>query len=103
MAILTVDQLKQHLAFTDDIGSADDDLLSRLIDAAQAHIERLLGYGIEATYGGEDQDPMPADLVQAVSQLAAFWYDQREAAGDGVKEVPFGVRDIVNGYREWTF
>jgi len=103
MAILIVDELKEHLAFTDDIGGADDVLLERLISASQNHIERLLGFAIEDTFGGEDQDPVPPSLVQAVSQLAAWWYDQRETAGEGAREVPFGVREIITEYREFTF
>lgn len=103
VAILTLDQLKEHLAFTDDIGTADDALLTRLIAAAQNHIERLLGFVIEDTYGGVDQDPIPPSLVEAVSQLAAWWYEIREAAGEGHREVPYGVREIVTEYREFTF
>lgn len=105
MAILTLGELKEHLAFTDDIGSADDALLARLIDAAQNHIERLLGFKIEDTFGGEDQDPVPPALVEAVSMLAAWWYEQRETAITGtiVNTVPFNVQEIVTEYREFTF
>ena len=103
MAIVTLDQLKEQLAFTDDIGAVDNALLRRKIDAAQNHVERLLGFKIEATFGGVDQDPVPPALVEAVSQLAAWWYEQREAAGDGAREVPFGVREIITEYREFTF
>lgn len=103
MAILTRDQFKEHLAFTDDIGDADDNLLQRILDAAQNHIERLLGYKIEDTFGGEGQEPVPPALVEAVSQLAAWWYDNREAASDAARVLPFGVTDIVNEYREFTF
>ncbi|SFB82319.1 head-tail connector protein [Tropicimonas isoalkanivorans] len=103
MAIVTVEELKEHLAFTDDIGSTDDALLARLIDAAENHVNRLLGFIISDTYGGQDQDPVPPALVEAVSQLAAWWYECREAAGDGAKETPYGVREIVTEFREFTF
>lgn len=105
MAILTLPQIKEHLSFTDDIGDADDALLTRQIEAAQSHIERLIGFRIEESFGGEDQDPIPPDLVEAVSMLAAWWYDQRETAVTGtiVASVPFGVAEIINEYREFTF
>lgn len=103
MPIVTLDELKQHLSFTDDIGDADDALLQRILDAAHSHIDRLLGFKIEETFGGVDQDEVPPDLSEAVSQLGAWWYEHREAAGEASREVPFGVREIVNEYREFTF
>ncbi|GGG62796.1 hypothetical protein GCM10011415_06470 [Salipiger pallidus] len=103
MAVATLDNLKDQLAFTDDIGDADDGLLQRKLDAAQNHVERLLGFRIEATFGGEGQDEVPPALVEAVLQLAAHWYDNREAGAEAVRELPFGVREIVTEYREFTF
>lgn len=103
MAILMLDQLKEQLSFTDDMGDVDDALLQRKLAAAQNHVERLLGFKIEETFGGADQDEIPPALIEAVSQLAAWWYEQREAAGEGAREVPFGVREIVAEYREFTF
>lgn len=103
MAILTLAQVKEQLAFTEDLGAADDDLLDRKIAAAQNHVERLLGFKIEETYGGEEQDPVPPALVEAVSQLAAWWYENREAAGESMGLMPFGVTEIVTEYREFTF
>lgn len=103
MAILTLTQIKEQLSFTDDIGSVDDVMLKRKLDAAQNHVERLLGFKIEEAFGGEGQDAIPPALIEAVSQLAAWWYEQREAAGEASREVPFGVREIVTEYREFTF
>lgn len=105
MALVSLDMVKDQVSFTDDVGDADDDLLQRKIDAAQAHVERLLGFQIEATFGGEGQEPVPAPLVEAVAQLAAWWYLEREAATmDGRPGyMPFGVLEIVVEYREWTF
>ena len=103
MAILSINDLSEHLSLTGDEGNSDLVMLARLIDSAQGHIERLLGYQIEAQFGGVDQSPIPPSLVQAVKMLAAHWYDQREAAGEGMKAVPFGVTEIVNEYREFTF
>lgn len=103
MAIVTLDQLREQLNFTADMGSVDDALLSLKLDAAQDHLERYLGFKIEDTYGGLDQPEIPPALREAVCQLAAFWYEVREAAGEGARVIPFGVTEIADGYREWTF
>lgn len=105
MAIVTLEQIRAQLNFTADIGSADDALLTAKIEAAQAHVERMLGYAIEDRFGGTDQPPVPADLAEAVLQLAAHWYEVREAVNVGniVNEVPFGVREIVMGRKDWSF
>ncbi|MDJ1632521.1 head-tail connector protein [Rhizobium rhizogenes] len=103
--IVDRDVLKQELNFTDGLGETDDALIDRKIAAAQDHIERLLGFKIEETYGGEGQDPIPPALVEAVCLLAAHWYENREATLVGVvgQELPFGVWSIVNEYREFSF
>lgn len=103
--IVDVELLKQQLNATGIPGTDDDALIERKIDAAQNHIERLLGFKIEETYGGTDQDEIPPALVEAVCQLAAHWYENREATLVGVsaQELPFGVWQIVNEYREYSF
>jgi hypothetical protein len=103
MAIVTQEDLRRQLAFTIDTLEFDDALLiARKIEAAQNHIERLLGYKIAARFGGEGQDPVPPALQEAVCQLAAWWFENREAAGEGAREMPFGVSDIVQSYREFS-
>lgn len=94
--------VKQQLGVTLDI---DDVMITRKIAAAQNHIERMLGYKIEEQFGGLDQDDIPPSLVEAVSQLAAHWYKNREATLVGVNAqmLPLGVQDIVREYRCWSF
>lgn len=103
--ILTLEQLKEQLNFSADLGTADDALLGRKLAAAQDHIQRLLGYKIEETFGGVEQDPIPPALVEAVAQLAAHWYENREASLVGVSamEIPYGVSAIITEYREFSF
>ena len=103
--IVDVAILKQQLNATGIPGTDDDALIERKIDAAQNHIERLLGFKIEETYGGPDQEKIPPALVEAVCQLAAHWFENREATLIGVngQELPFGVWQIVNEYREYSF
>jgi hypothetical protein len=105
MAILTVGQLKEQLNLTADLGTDEDQLLSRKIEAAQNHIERQLGFKIEQRYGGEDQEPIPSVLIEAVGLLAAHWYENREASLIGINgaSLPFGVQDAIDDYREFSF
>ncbi|PZU23794.1 MAG: DNA-packaging protein [Shinella sp.] len=103
--IVTVEVLKDQLNITPDLGTDDDALIERKIKAAQGHIERLLGFKIEERYGGTEQEEIPPALVEAVSQLAAHWYENREATLIGVsaQELPFGVWPIINEFREYSF
>ena len=47
----------------------------------------------------------PESLREANLHLAAWWYENREAASlDGTpRAVPFSVAELVNEHREWTF
>ncbi|MBN9335377.1 head-tail connector protein [Devosia sp.] len=103
---LSVENLKQHLNWTSDMGSADDALLTRLLASAKNHVERLLGYKLEdATERPGFEDGTPPALEEAIYQLAAWWFGQREAAlvGVSVARVPYDVDAIVQEYRDWTF
>lgn len=99
MALALAD-LKAHCNIT---GSGDDPVLSRFLAAAQAHVERLLGFKLNDAE--ELPEGAPADLELAVLQLAADWYENREASLVGVSAmaIPFGVHQIVNEYRRYTF
>lgn len=103
MAVVTLEQVKAQLNFTDDIGTLDDELLTLKINAAQSQVERLLGYKLIDRFGGEDQDPIPPALQEAICQLAAWWYEQRESVGGSSMPIPLGFNDIIREYREWTF
>lgn len=103
--IVTLEGLKEQLNFTADQGADDDNLLTRKLKAAQSYIESLLGYKISEVYGGDDQEEVPAVLVEVIYQTSAHWYENREAVLVGVsaQELPFGVWPIVNEFRRWSF
>lgn len=100
--IVSLQELKGQLSLTSD-QQDDDPLIAGKIDAAQDHVERLLGYRIRVRYDDETLRPVPPALKEAVLQLATWWFENREAATDMSRELPFGVREIVNEYRDWTF
>jgi hypothetical protein len=106
MAVVELAEMKAELGILD---SVDDALISAKIDAAQAHLEALLGYRLEDRFPPSDSpasSTVPADLVGAVKMLAAGWYENRESSLVGVSgmEVPHGVWEIVDNRRNyWGF
>lgn len=103
--IVTLDELMAQVGLTGDAPPEDILALEQKAAAAQNHIERMLGFRIEDEFGGADQEPVPEALRECVMQLACWWFEQREAAITGaiVAPVPYGVVEIVNEYRDWTF
>jgi hypothetical protein len=101
---VSLNQLKQQLNIEVD-NATDDDLLSKLIGAATAHVGQELGFAVD------DADEFPAgtpdDVAQAVLLIAAHWYENREAtvigAAGGAVSLPIGVRDILANRRGYTF
>lgn len=92
---LTVTDLKAHCNVTSD---DDDAVLTRLLAAASAHVERLLGFKLTDTTALPDGPP--ADLELAVLMLAADWFENREASLVGVSAQEFnsvneGARPIL--------
>ena len=98
--IVTLDDMKEHLALTGD--QQDDDMLIQIkLDAAQSLIERMLGFGLIERYAVAYA--VPPDLREAVMQLAAWWYENREAVMERGTPLPFGVAEIVEANRDWSF
>ncbi|WOI55129.1 head-tail connector protein [Palleronia sp. LCG004] len=99
--VLGLEDLRDYLAFTPDVGSYDDAILYRLLVAANEHVERLLGYGLIERF--DEASKVPGPLKEAILQLAAWWYENREAVSDKAHDLPFGTREIITEYREWSF
>lgn len=96
MAIVTLAEMKAELGIIDD---TDDALITAKIDAAQSHLEALLGYSIAERHS----TAIPADLIAAVKMLAAGFFENRESAVVGVSasETPHGVWEIVANRRNY--
>lgn len=89
---------KQHLNLTT---SDDDAVVTRLLAAALDWLQSRLGYKISERY----PDATPPALDQCILMMVAHWYANREATLVGVSAValPFGVVDIVNDWRDWSW
>lgn len=96
MTVITLDDAKRHLNVTD---TADDTLIEAKIEAAEAWVSRWL------TIPLSEMTTVPADLKQAVLMVVGHFYENREASliGISAEEVPFGVRDIIDQHRAWSF
>nr|WP_246252543.1 head-tail connector protein [Ancylobacter pratisalsi] len=94
--IVTLAELEAHLRVDD---GEEDAGLSDMLEAARRHIEAWVGLL-------DDFEEVPADLVEALKQLAGHFYENREATSDGqatLSEVPFGFHDLIGPYRRWEF
>jgi hypothetical protein len=105
MAIVDLATMKAELGILDDV---DDALITSKIEAAQAHLEALLGFKIEEEFPPIGDPPavlVPADIVAAVKMLAAGLYENRESTIVGVSamETPHGVWDIVRERRRYEW
>ncbi|MHA6692042.1 head-tail connector protein [Devosia sp. A449] len=89
--------LKAHLNLEHDL---DDALLTSKIATAEGMVARHIGAEDPVTYADA-----PAPLKEAVLQLAAHYYENREASLVGVsaQELPFGFHDLVRPFRTWSF
>lgn len=101
---LDADALKAQLNMSaDEADDIDDTVLPQLLNAASAHVERILGFALDDAT--EFPGGTPSDLDQAVLMIAAHWYSEREAVLIGVsgQEVPFGAAQIIGEYRRYSF
>jgi len=89
-ATTSIALLKSQLNLDHDL---DDALLDQKLDAAEQWI---------ASYTGLPFIEGNAMQIEAALMLAAYWYEQREAASFGMTTapVPFGVRDLLSSFRE---
>jgi hypothetical protein len=99
------DAAKQQLNITT---TDDDELISRLLDTAQEWLEAQIGYKLADKYpptGSPAVSTVPTPLDHARLLLVSHWYANREATLVGVSAtpLPFGVADIVNDWRDWSW
>ncbi|MFO1104596.1 MAG: head-tail connector protein [Amaricoccus sp.] len=100
MAIVTIQQIRDHLGLSDGVATEDDALLGLFLDGAQGLVEAELGYAIAARYPSS----VPAALSVAVLQIAATWFANRESAvPETLQDVPFAARAILCAYRDRSF
>lgn len=97
--LVDLETAKSHLNL---MGSSDDGVVARYVDAAQSWLESKLGYIISERYSDR---PVPSSLYQAALLMTAHFYANREASvvGVTVAELPLGVWDTVTDFRDWSW
>ncbi|MFN3675300.1 MAG: head-tail connector protein [Sphingomonas pseudosanguinis] len=92
---VSLDALKVQLRL--DLSYADEDgYLARLIVAARRAVERAINHTIVAAVPTLPADDLPV-VQQAILMLAAYWYDQRDAAA----AEPASVMALIRPLRRW--
>lgn len=100
MSIITVEDAKAHMNVTI---AEDDDLIAAKIGAAEAWIGKFIGSPLDDATAFPDGTPDP--LKEAVRQLTAHLYENREATLVGItmSDVSPGLFDLIAPYREYVF
>ncbi|WP_296085400.1 head-tail connector protein [uncultured Agrobacterium sp.] len=96
MTAVSLDLAKAHMKVD---GTAEDELISFYLDAAETWAGNYIGHPIA------DLAPVPADVKLAILKLVAFYFEVRSLAtyGISVDMAPQGVTSILNSYREKWF
>ncbi len=87
---VSLDSLKAHLNIT---FNDDDALLASKLAGAEAWVRDFMGDALD------DEAPVPAAVDEAVRQLAAHLYEDRE----GAESIPASIFDLLTPYRDWAF
>ena len=68
-----------------------------------ARVKSAVTVTLQAGYASAADVPLP--LYEAIKLLVAHWYENREASLVGItsSELPYGLIDVLNRYREWVF
>lgn len=92
-----LDIFKKHV-YADDIGDADDAILSLYLEAAETIVLRMTNRTAEDLLE-EGGGVMPPPLIHAMMLLGGHYYANREAVGSNTSALPYGVDFLVKPYR----
>jgi len=96
-SVVTVSEARNHLNLTADQES--DAFLGSKIEAAEGFVANFIGKPLPTI------NPFPATLREAVLQLTAHFFENREATivGVSMQTVTPGVFELMAPHREWSF
>ena len=103
-SVITIEQAMQHMRVIDEMED-ENDLIQGKIDAAQGMVENYLGGTLAELF--PSPAAIPAPITEAILQLTAFLYDNREAAVIDSRVALIdpspGFYDMLKPYRVWSF
>lgn len=93
--MVTLSEMKAHLRITDNV---DDAIIASKLAVASEWVAVYTGGSVAGV-------TTPAPVNEAVRQIAAHLYENREASLIGVtaQELPFGVLDLLSSYQAYAF
>lgn len=104
MPVVTLAEIREHLSLTPGVAEEDAAMLDRQAAAAQGYVESWLGYTLATRYGSGTLPAVPEALRQAILQLVATWYENRESvSADRMTAAPHGLEQILDAYRDRSF
>ncbi|QGM46659.1 head-tail connector protein [Methylocystis heyeri] len=98
MSILTLDDFKAHANI---ITTDEDAMIQGKIDAAEAWVGSFIGQSLSSY----PTQPPDAPIMEAVKQLAAHLYNNRESVfvGTSIADNCPGLSGLLAPYRQWNF
>ncbi|EQB4818466.1 TPA: head-tail connector protein [Citrobacter amalonaticus] len=101
-----LEQIKLHLRVE---GNEEDQLLIAYAQASADFVEKYCdGVLVESLTPPSPDEPPPREIVftkgiwAAMLLLIGHWYNNREASGQNLSEIPLGVDDILFLNRRWN-
>lgn len=97
MSAVSLELFKQHVRVDEYAG--DDAYMEHLLAAAERYAYKAVNRTPEemkALGGGT----VPEDFVHALMLIAGHWYNNREAVGSALSEVPYTIGALLLPYRK---
>jgi uncharacterized phage protein (predicted DNA packaging) len=98
--------VKKHLRVDHD---DEDDLIAGYTQASVDFVEHYCDGALvsELTIPAVNEEPpreviFTAGIWHAILLLTAYWYENREAAGQELTEIPLGVEPLLLRHRKWN-
>ena len=93
--MISLEDMKAHLRVTTDV---DDAIIADKTAVASEWVSKYTAIPVDST-------TIPAPVNEAIRLLVGHLYANREATMSGItsQSMPFGVLEMLDSYRAWSF